>query len=489
MPALARHFIYNLLGVGLPLLLAVVAMPLLAALVGLARLGFLTIAWALIGYLGFLDLGLSRVTARRVAAASTAEALAQEVRLMQRLVRVLAAGGIVVGAVLATLTPDRWLAAEHLPAALGAEVRLSWLLLVATLPLLLISNIWRGAMEGRQAFAAVNLYRLLFGAWMFGAPVVVAVVSPALPALIGVIVAGRVVLTWLHWRWCRRHLPRPVAPAPGGAAPSLGEALREGGWITLSNAVGPLMVVADRFILGALMPLAAVAAYAVPQEVALRLLIVPAALAITIFPAVAALGQGRAHGGDLVPRAMRASTAITLPFAFTLALFATPLLTLWMGADFAADSALVLKILMVGIAVNAPAQIVFSALQARARARTTALLHVVELLPYALLLWLAVSRLGIAGAALAWSLRVIADAVILMAIARAGDATAVDLRFGLAALATLVSVALAGVADAAAGALPWAMAAVTTALLAWAALLDRRDVDALRSMLQRTSRR
>ena len=485
MARLTRHFVYNLLGVTLPLALAVVAVPLLAQSAGLARLGFLTIAWALIGYLGFLDLGLSRVMARRIAAAADAAQLAEELRVMRRLVRLLAVGGAVIGAVLALATPDKWLASRYLPPDLAAEVRIAWVLIVATLPMLLVSNIWRGAMEGRQAFGEVNLYRLLFGAWMYGAPVVVAQWSPTLPALIGVIVVGRAVLTWLHWRWCARHLPHPPHDGTVTALPPVAAALKEGGWITLSNAVGPLMVVSDRFILGVVLPLAAVAAYAVPQEVALRLLVLPAALAITIFPAVASLAGAGAEASVLVRRAMRVAMAVTLPATFILALLATPVLTFWMGADFAADSASVLKILMIGIVVNAPAQIVFSSLQATGRARTTAVLHVSELLPYVLVLWLAVSAFGPVGAAIAWSLRVVVDAFILMMIARSDDRAAVDARFLLAALTSMAAVGLAGAASLLASPPLGAAGATALALLAVALMFNRDDRAVLFAALRR----
>ena len=43
--------------------------------------------------------------------------------------------------------------------------------------------------------------------------------------------------------------------------------LRFGGWMTVSNIVGPLMVTLDRFLIGALISVSAVAYYATPYEV------------------------------------------------------------------------------------------------------------------------------------------------------------------------------------------------------------------------------
>ena len=57
---IARNTIWNIVGQSLPLLLAVVAIPLLIRRLGVDRFGVLTLAWALVGYFGLFDLGLGR---------------------------------------------------------------------------------------------------------------------------------------------------------------------------------------------------------------------------------------------------------------------------------------------------------------------------------------------------------------------------------------------------------------------------------------------
>lgn len=63
-----RSILWNLLGLGLPLLIAAVTVPKLLTLIGSERFGFLALAWGLIGYAGALDLGIGRATTQRVAA-------------------------------------------------------------------------------------------------------------------------------------------------------------------------------------------------------------------------------------------------------------------------------------------------------------------------------------------------------------------------------------------------------------------------------------
>jgi O-antigen/teichoic acid export membrane protein len=86
---------------------------------------------------------------------------------------------------------------------------------------------------------------------------------------------------------------------------------------------------------------------------------------------------------------------------------------LWLGADFAQQSGMLTQVLLLAFGVNAVAQIPVTALQAMGRVRAVALLHSAELVPYAVLVFFAISWLGLVGAAWAWLLRSIVDYGVL----------------------------------------------------------------------------
>ena len=56
----------------------------------------------------------------------------------------------------------------------------------------------------------------------------------------------------------------------------------------------------------------------------------------------------------------------------------------------------------------------YSQLQAQGRPNVTAHLHMIEIVPFLLCLWLLIQRAGLPGAALAWTLRVGADCLALL---------------------------------------------------------------------------
>src|ERR1700722_20391254 len=61
---LARNAIWNLVGYGAPLLVAVVVIPILIRSLGTAKYGTLAIAWGVVGYFGFLKVGLDFALAK-----------------------------------------------------------------------------------------------------------------------------------------------------------------------------------------------------------------------------------------------------------------------------------------------------------------------------------------------------------------------------------------------------------------------------------------
>src|SRR5260370_17788980 len=64
---LARNTVWNLIGYGAPMAVAVFCIPILIRGLGKERFGVLTLAWALIGYASLFDLGLGRALTQLVA--------------------------------------------------------------------------------------------------------------------------------------------------------------------------------------------------------------------------------------------------------------------------------------------------------------------------------------------------------------------------------------------------------------------------------------
>jgi O-antigen/teichoic acid export membrane protein len=187
-----------------------------------------------------------------------------------------------------------------------------------------------------------------------------------------------------------------------------------GGWMTVSNVIGPIMVYLDRFLIGALLSVTAVAYYTAPFDTVTRLLMIPAAAASVLFPAFAVtLLQNSARTELLLKRGTKYVFLAVFPVVLAIVVFAPEGLRVWLGPSFAENGGTVLRWLAAGVFVNSLAHAPFALIQGAGRPDVTAKMHLLELPLYLAALWLLTARLGIRGAAIAWTGRNTLDACLI----------------------------------------------------------------------------
>ena len=419
--ALARGATWTLLGQAAPLAAALACIPPLIRGLGADRFGVLSLAWLFVGYFSLLDLGLGRALTR-AAAERLGRGRGDEIPALARSsLAVMAALGLAASGVTAALAP--WLArdAVGVPDGLLGETVVAIRILSASLPLVIVSAGLRGLLEARQRFKVVSLVQSALGVLSLAGPVLVLPASRGLPASAAVLFAVRLVTTGAFLAACRGDLTGPRVAPPGGAGLGLGlgPVLRSGGWMTVSNVVGPLMVSLDRFLIGARAGVGAVAYYATPYEVVTKLWIVPGVVVRVLFPAFAAgHATDRARTALLFDRSARATLVALLPVTLAVVLLAEDGLRVWLGPEFARRSTRVMQCLAVGVFVNSLGQVAFALIQGIGRPDLTARIHLAELPFYFAGAWWLIGARGVEGAAIAWTARVVVDALLLFVVAR-----------------------------------------------------------------------
>ena len=414
---LVRNSVWNIIGQGTPFLFAIFAIPLLIKGLGTVRFGVLTLAWMVVGYFSLFDMGLGRALTNLVSQ-KLGDGSEEEIpSLVWTALCLMGFLGISGGALFAGLSPRLVYKVLKIPATLQEETLKSFYLLGVSIPIVISIAGLRGLLEAYQRFKMINAVRIPQGIFTLLGPVAVLPFSNSLIPVVAVLISGRIVALFIYLVLCFRSIPalrfgikiridmvRPL--------------LRFGGWMTVSNIIGPLMLYLDRFLIAGFISVTAVAYYTTPYEVVTKLLIIPSAVLGVMFPAFSvSFSKKSARLGILYKQVMKYVFLIMLPIVLALFFIARYALAFWLNDEFATNSFLVAQLLAIGVLINALGMISQSLVQAVGRPDLTAKLHLVELPMYLIYLWNLLHAYGINGAAFAWLIRVTISAIVLRFLA------------------------------------------------------------------------
>jgi O-antigen/teichoic acid export membrane protein len=410
---IARNTLWNFFGMAAPVLVALFTIPLIIKGLGTDRFGLLALAWVVMGYFGLFDFGLGLATTRFVAEYVETKKIGALPGLIWTSATFHAGLGLLGGFALWLLTP--WLTADVLkiPAQLVAEAEISFYLLAASVPLIVLTAAFRGVLEALHRFDLVNQVKIPASTVNYLAPLLVLLFTKNLAAVVAVIIISRGVVFLVYFFLCLRQLP-DLKSRYTFQTEFLKPLVKFGGWLTITNMLNPVIVSLDRFLIGALVSVSAVSYYATPYEVVTKLWIFSASLLAALFPVFSAMSANRrSEIRGLSRRAVYYLLAAVVPIVGVLLATADELLFLWVGPDFAAHSAQVARWLAIGTLINVLAQVPFAVLLGLGRADVTAKLLAVQMPLYAAAVWFFATRFGIAGVAFAWDARCAVDAALL----------------------------------------------------------------------------
>lgn len=434
---LAVNSVYSIMGAAVPMVVSIVTVPLYMGLIGGERYGALMIAWLLLGYFGQADFGIARAITQRIASSTRGSRAEVAEALWSGIVGVVLFS--IFSAMLVYAASSYFFAGPFkVGPALRQEMLDSRIYLSLCIPVIAITSVFAGALMGLEKFKLVTIGNLassvamqivpLLLAYLYGANLKYLIAAAMGGRAIGLIIAGGG--AWMTF------LRGEAIRSSWGEFHSL---FRFGVWILLTMIIGPMMTMADRFVIGATLGAVAVAVYAVPFQIASRTVMFPFAISQVLFPRFASDSEERSL------ERCRDSTVLIgqlyAPMVIGLACLAAPLLKLWIGKHLDVQSIIIGQIILVGFWVNAIAGVPYGYIQARGNPRYTALLHVAELPVYTAALYILGRNYGLAGVAAAFSLRCAADCALLMLTAKIWSREVLG-RLAPSAVLVLAAVAL-----------------------------------------------
>jgi len=398
----------NFMGLVIPLVIGLVALPFIVSGLGGERFGIFSFALAALGTFSLLDLGMPRATTKFLAERLVDGDMEKFTKafwtsLLSQFSLGLASGGLLMLAI-----PVLTGGILNVPASLIGDTRLSLLLIALQVPFVMVTSGTRGALEAGQKFVITNALKIPFSSIMFVIPLVALHLGFGLVEILFSILVARVFMSCAHLLFCFKVYPALLRFATD--ARLIRPLLAFGGWVLVANMVSTALWSIDRLFIWTIQTTAAVGFYSVPVDALNRLFIVPTSLVTVLFPTFSAIthndGQQLAH---IFAQSVRFLMLLMAPPALFFAVFARPILGLWLGQEFVTHSTLVFQIVSVTVLINSLGWIPYALLQAIGRPDLPAKFMLGEVPLFIGLLWILIQRFGIAGAAIAWLIRSTAE--------------------------------------------------------------------------------
>lgn len=412
--SVSRNATYNLLGAVLPILLALVTVPIYLRLVGTDRYGVLAIAWLLLGYFGLFDLGLGRATTYSIAALKDAPAQDRADVFWTAIVT-----NIIMGAIGALVL---WAAAAFffdqifkVDVRLRPEIMAAVPWLALAVPIATMTGVLTGALQARERFLETNMISVMSTSLFQIFPILVALAwGPNLSNLLIASIAARAVAIAVLWWRCHVFITREQKHR--FVRSQIKELLGYGSWVTVTGLFGPILVILDRFAIGAVLGARAVTIYTVPFQLAQRIAMFPNALVMAVFPRLpTASPEERIILSEKAIRVLLA--AISLPIMGGIFIL-HPFLDLWVGKAIGGEAAEVGSLIVLGYWVNAFAVVPYSWMQGTGRPDLVTKVLLIQIPPYLVLLYLGMKQFGLIGCAAVFAIRNTADFLMMWWAAR-----------------------------------------------------------------------
>lgn len=404
--SLIKNSALNFVGFIIPTMVAIPSLGILARILGTEKFGLFTLVFAIVGYASIFDAGLTRAVIREISLHRNNND--EQKKIISTSVISIAVLGCLAAMLIYFFSPSISLLLK-VSSINSNDANTALQVLSLSIPFFLLNQIWLAYLEGYECFSSVNIQKIIGNSCIATFPAIFSYYSPTLTFAVWGLFWGRMVSLFISLFFTRK-----IVFGSGFlfSYTVFIRLIKFGGWMTVSNIISPLMVYFDRFIISNTLGATYVAYYSAPAEGVNRILNIPNSLARALFPKLSGVVAER----DKI-KLERLSYLIILasciPIVALGIAYAKYIMLFWMGAEYLGEPVVVLRILLIGLLFNSLAQIPFVKIQAKGSSKTTAFLHLAEVVPYLFLIFFMSKYYGLIGVALSWTIRVVVDFFIL----------------------------------------------------------------------------
>lgn len=413
-----RNISWNFLGYALPVLVAILMIPVLLRHTGLERFGVLSLIIVIIGSITIFDFGITRSVTN-----SVRKYLDEQ--NAPSMLTVIKTGWFIITVVILLVSVLFWVESKwialHLFNVTTQEIRDevsgAMEIIAFSLPFVIAQTVFVGVMEAFGAFKKISIGKAPFSVLMYLVPVIISFYTPSLFWLTLSLCVLRCIMAVAFYAMMSSEI-RKVTPASVFSVPMTKEITLElvkyGGWISVGNIIAPIILYIDRFFVASIVGAAAFAYYTTPYDVVSRVAIVTVSACGVLFPVlVSKISTDVRSANSYFNKVVLGIFAVLVVPAVAGIFLSKWFLSVWISPDFAEHSWMIFSLFLVGYLLHGLVQPAFIWIQACGKPWIMALSMVIDLMLYVIYLPWMTHKYGIIGAAIAWNIRVALGLVVL----------------------------------------------------------------------------
>lgn len=408
-----RNILWNFGGQGWMLLIAFFTTPFIVHRLNVNLYGIYTFAGVIIGYFGFLQLGLGTASVKYISQ--------YLVRQEEEKIRTVFWSCIyaylflgLLGTAIITFSA-KFLVEKFFNIPQELELLAIFVIRISSLGFLvsMLSGVVSGVIRALERFDILNPIGILVGTCQIGLTVLLLVFGLSLKEIIISNLIVQTINVWIYWIIAKKLLPFLIKPSWDFG--TLIQLLKYGGFVTISGIVSPILVNIEKIFLTMFRPIASLTYYSIPYSLMGSVSIIPTVFSAALFPVYSHFnGSNEKH----IYKDLHYRSTLLIFFLYSFPaiffiIFGESFLRLWIGNDFAQRSTKILIILIIAGLINAVASPSITILQGIGKPQIPAIFHVVETVIYIPTGYFLIYRYGGIGAAFAWFLRVLLDTILL----------------------------------------------------------------------------
>lgn len=414
--SLKRNTLWNLAGLGAPLIAALITIPTILNNLGQERFGVLTLAIGLITYSNIFDLGIGRAVTKYISEIKNTSKN-REVRLIYlAAVNITLTAGAIGAVIFLVAIFSNMRDLLNLTKDTYDEINPSLILLAFIIPMQAIATTYRGVNEAFGKFKEVNAVRIFTGASTFVGPFIVSTFTNSLFPIFIILLVSRGFSLFALFLYAEKAVKQSAYSSVINREEYNSIKIKliySGGWFSIASIIVQLIAQLDRFLIAYFLTAAVVSIYTLPYDFIVQSLTIVGAVTTVLFPKIA-----ENYSKDKVLTTKYFTKILTLMIGLmaiiscTIYFLLPSFLIYWLGENYNTNSLDVGKILCFGLPIFTAATMLHTYVQATGGAKVAAKIFLFEAPFFICFIAYSIYAFGYIGAAVAWVIRTLIDLII-----------------------------------------------------------------------------